>query len=51
MKNYLQPDKYSEVNIAVHEHGLHDEMKTSTEYKKHKHMITRDKTNRLKKLN
>ena len=51
MKNYLQRNKYSEVNIAVHEHGLHDEMKTSTEYRKRKHKITQDRTNRLKKLN
>ena len=51
MKNYLQQNKYSEVNIAVDEHGLHDEMKTHTEYRKRKHRITRDKTNRLKKLN
>ena len=51
MKNYLQRNKYSEVNIAVHEHGLHDEMKISIEYRKRKHRITQDKTNRLKKLN
>ena len=50
MKNYLQRNKYSEVNIAVHEHDLHDEMKTSTEYRKRKHRINRMKTNRLKKL-
>ena len=37
MKNYLQRNKYSEVNITEHKHGLHDEMKTSTEYRKHKH--------------
>ena len=42
MKNYLQQNMYSEVNITVHEHGLHDEMKTSTEYSKHR--ITQDKT-------
>ena len=39
MKNYLQRNKYSEVNITVHEDGLHDEMKTSTEYRKRKHGI------------
>ena len=50
MKNYLQWNKYSEVNITVHEHGLHDEMKTSTEYRKHKHRINKMKTNKLKKL-
>ena len=43
MKNYLQRNKYSEVNITVHENGLHDEMKTSTEYRKRKHKITQDK--------
>ena len=50
MKNYLQRNKYSKVNLTEHEHGLHDEMKTSTEYIKHKHRINRLKTNRLKKL-
>ena len=34
--------------IAEHKHGHHDEMKTSTEYRKCKHRM---KTNRLKKLN
>ena len=42
MKNYLQRNKYSEVNITEHEHGLHDEMKTSTDYRKHN---TQDKQN------
>ena len=51
MKNYLQRNKYSEVNITEHEHGLHEEMKTSTGYGKRIHKITHDKTNRLKKLN
>ena len=50
MKNYLQWNKYSEVNITEQEHGLHDKMKTSTEYRKRKHRIYRMKTNRLKKL-
>ena len=45
MKNYLQQNKYSDVNIAVHEHGLHDEMKTSIDYRKRKHRISRLKTN------
>ena len=40
MKNYLQWNKYSNVNITEHKHGNHDEMKTSTEYRKRKHMIT-----------
>ena len=39
MNNYLQQNKYSKVNIAEHKHGHHDEMKTSTEYRKRKHMI------------
>ena len=39
MKNYFQQYKYSEVNITKHEHGLHDEIKTSTEYRKRKHRI------------
>ena len=47
----MQRNKYSEVNITEHKHSLHDEMKTSTEYRKLKHRITQDKTNRLKKLN
>ena len=50
MKNYLQQNKYSEENKTEHHHGIHDEMKTSTEYRKHKHRISRMKTNRLKKL-
>ena len=51
MKNYLQRNKYSERNITEHRHSHHDEMKTSTEYRKRKHKINRKKTNRLKKLN
>ena len=51
MKNYLQRNKYSKVNITRYKQGHHDEMKTSIEYRKRKHMITQDKTNRLKKLN
>ena len=42
MKNYLQRNKYSEVNITVHKHSHHDEMKTGTEYKKSNHRITQD---------
>ena len=42
MKNYLQRNKYSKVNIAEHKHSHHDEMKTSTEYRKRKHRITQD---------
>ena len=40
MKNYLQRNKYSERNITEHKHSYHDEMKTSTEYRKRKHRIT-----------
>ena len=40
MKNYLQQNKYSKGNITEHKHSHHDEMKTSTEYRKRKHMIT-----------
>ena len=47
----MQRNKYSDVNITEHKHGHHDEMKTSTEYRKRKHGITLYKTNKLKKLN
>ena len=42
MKNYLQRNKHSKVNIAKHTHNHHDEMKTNTEYRKRKHRITQD---------
>ena len=42
MKNYLQRNKYSERDITEHKHSHHDEMKTSTEYRKRKHMIIQD---------
>ena len=38
----MQQNKYSKVNITDHKHGHHDEMKTSTEYRKRKHRITQD---------
>ena len=38
----MQRNKYSDVNITEHKHDHHDEMKTSTEYRKRKHMITKD---------
>ena len=41
-KNYLQRNKYSHVCIAEHKHSHHDEMKTSTEYRKRKHRIAQD---------
>ena len=50
MKNYLQQNKYSEVNITVHEHGLHDEKKTSTEYRKCKHRITQDEDGQTEEI-
>ena len=50
MKNYLQRNKYSEVNITVHGHGLHEEMKTSTEYRKRKHMIPHDKDKQTEEI-
>ena len=43
MKNYLKWNKYSKVNIAEHKHSHHDEMKTSTEYRKRKHMIIQER--------
>ena len=42
MKNYLQQNKYSKVNTTKYKHSHHDEMKTSTEYRKRKHRITQD---------
>ena len=39
----MQRNKYSKVNIAEHTHSHHDEMKTSTEYRKRKHKIIQDK--------
>ena len=50
MKNYLQRSKYSEVNITVHQHGLHDEMKTSIEYRKRNHRITQDEDKQTKEI-
>ena len=50
MKNYLQQNKYSEVNIIEHEHCLHDEMKTSTEYRKRKHRITQDEDKQTEEI-
>ena len=50
MKNYLQRNKYIEVNITEHKHGHHDEMKTSTEYRKRKHMITQDEEKQTEEI-
>ena len=50
MKNYLQRNKYSEVNITEHKHGNHDEMKTITEYGKHKHRMTQDEDKQTEEI-
>ena len=50
MKNCLQRNKYSKVNIAEHTHSHHDEMKTSTEYRKRKHRITQDEDGQTKEI-
>ena len=50
MKNYLQRNKYSDVNITEHKHGHHDEMKTSTEYRKHKHRIKQAEDKQTKEI-
>ena len=50
MKNYLQRYKYSKVNITEYEHGLHEETKTSTEYRKRKHRITQDEDKQTEEI-
>ena len=50
MKNYLQRNKYSKVNMVEHRHSHHDEKKTSTEYKKRKHMITQDEDGQTEEI-
>ena len=50
MKNYLQRNKYSERNITEHKHSHHDEMKTSTEYRKRKHRITQDEDGQTEEI-
>ena len=49
-KNYWQRNKYSEVNITEYNHGHHDEMKTSTEYRKRNHRITQDEDKQTKEI-
>ena len=44
----MQRNKYSEVSITEHKHGHHDEMKTSTEYRKRKPRITQDEDKQTK---
>ena len=46
----MQRNKYSDVNIKEHKHGHHDEMKTSTEYRKHKHGITQDEDKQTEEI-
>ena len=43
-------NKYSKVNIAEHTHSHHDEMKTSTEYRKRKHRITQDEDGQTEEI-
>ena len=50
MKNYLQRNKYSKVNITEHKHGHHDEMKTRTEYIKRKHKIKLDEDKQTEEI-
>ena len=50
MKNYLQRNKNSERNITEHKHSHHDEMKTSTEYRKRKHRITQDEDRQTEEI-
>ena len=50
MKNYLQRNKYSEVSITEYKHGHHDEMKTSTEYRKRNHRITQDEDKQTEEI-
>ena len=49
-KNYLQRNKYSEVSITVHRLSHHNEMKTSTEYRKRKHRITQDEDKQTEEI-
>ena len=46
----MQRNKYSDANITEHKHGHHDEMKTSTEYRKRKHRITQDEDKQTKEI-
>ena len=50
MKNYLQRNKYSERNITEYKHSHHDEMKTNTEYRKHKQRITQDEDRQTEEI-
>ena len=46
----MQWNKYSKVCIAEHKHGHHDEIKTSTGYRKRKHMITQDEDKQTEEI-
>ena len=46
----MQQNKYSEVSIADYKHGHHDEMKTSTEYRKRNHRITQDEDKQTEEI-
>ena len=46
----MQRNKYSDANIAEQKHGHHDEMKTSTEYRERKHMITQDEDKQTEEI-
>ena len=46
----MQRNKYSEVSITEHKLGHHDEMKTSTEYRKRKHRITQDEEKQTEEI-
>ena len=50
MKNYLQRNKYSEVSITEDIHSHHDEMKTNTKYRKHKHRIAQDEDKQTEEI-
>ena len=50
MKNYLQRNKYSKVNIAEHTHSHHDELRTSIEYRKRKHRIAQDEDKQTEEI-
>ena len=46
----LAPNMYSKVSITEDMHSHHDEMKTITEYKKRKHMITQDEDKQTEEI-
>ena len=46
----MQRNKYSKVSITEYKHGHHDEMKTSIEYRKRNHRITRDEDKQTEEI-